>query len=274
MFHNLHNLTLQVGSQQEQVVVSGEAPIVDVTNSSLAGTVQETQLANLPLNGRNYIDLVMLQKGVTKATELGNGQGTTGSWFSSNGAPMRSNNIVLDGARLNNAFAGGSGNETGTTLGVDGIQEYKIITDSFSAEYGMSMGGQVVLVSKGGTNQFHGTAFEFLRNSALDARNFFDYTSSNGGPRLPPLQRNNFGASFGGPIKKNKTFSCAVFEGLRENLGQSIVNAVIPVSTPSLRSLQSAGQLYADAIAGTAMLVLSRFLLGIKNVAVLHTLDV
>ena len=224
------NLTLQVGGEQEQVVVTGEAPIIDVTNSSLAGTVQQEQLANLPLNGRNYIDLVMLQRGVTKATELGNGQGTSGEWFSSNGAPMRSNNIVLDGARLNNAYGGSSGNETGTTLGVDGIQEYKIITDSFNAEYGMSMGGQVVLVSKGGTNQFHGTAFEFFRNSALDARNFFDYTSLSGGPRLPPLQRNNFGGSFGGPIKKNKTFFYAVFEGLRENLGQSIVDSVIPAN--------------------------------------------
>jgi hypothetical protein len=222
------DLTMQVGSGQEQVVVTGEAPLINVTNSSLGGMVQQEQLSNLPLNGRNYIDLVMLQKGVAKAGELGNGQGTTGSWFSSNGAPMRSNNIMLDGARLNNAFAGASGNESGTTLGVDGIQEYKIITDSFNAEYGMSMGGQVVLVSKGGTNQFHGTAFEFLRNSALDARNFFDQLS--GGPRLPPLQRNNFGGSFGGPIKKNKTFFYAVFEGLRQNLGQSIVDRVIPAN--------------------------------------------
>lgn len=246
------DLTLQVGSQQEQVLVTGEAPIVDVTNSSLAGTVQQTQLANLPLNGRNYIDLVMLQKGVTKATELGNGQGTTGEWFSSNGAPMRSNNIVLDGARLNNAFAGASGNETGTTLGVDGIQEYKIITDSFSAEYGMSMGGQVVLVSKGGTNQFHGTAFEFFRNSALDARNFFDYTSLNGGPRLPPLQRNNFGGSFGGPIKKNKTFFYAVFEGLRENLGQSLIDSVIPANCygPSTGQILTVGNPCATASGG------------------------
>ncbi len=244
------DLTMQVGGEQEQVVVTGEAPLVNTTNSSLGGMVQQEQLSNLPLNGRNYIDLVMLQKGVTKATELGNGQGTSGEWFSTNGAPMRSNNIVLDGARLNNAFNGASGNETGTTLGVDGIQEYKIITDSFSAEYGMSMGGQVVLVSKGGTNQFHGTAFEFLRNSALDARNFFDQLS--GGPRLPPLQRNNFGGSFGGPIKKNKTFFYAVFEGLRQNLGQSLIDSVIPANcyNPATKQILTVANPCATASSG------------------------
>jgi hypothetical protein len=224
------NFTLQVGTTQEQVVVTGETTVVNLTNSSLGGLVNPVQMADLPLNGRNYIDLALMQKGVAKAAAIGNGQGTSGTWFSSNGAPMRSNNILLDGARMNNAFSGSSGNESGTTLGVDGIQEYKVITDSFSAEYGMSMGSQVLMVSKGGTNNFHGTAFEYFRNSALDARNFFDYGSLSGGPRLPLFQRNNFGGSFGGPIKKNKTFFYAVYEGLRQNLGQSTVDAVIPAN--------------------------------------------
>jgi outer membrane receptor protein involved in Fe transport len=224
------NFTLQVGTTQEQIVVTGEATVVNVTNSSIGGLINPVQMADLPLNSRNYIDLVLLQKGVAKAAAIGNGQGTSGTWFSSNGAPMRSNNILLDGARMNNAFSGSSSNETGTTLGVDGIQEYKVITDTFSAEYGMSMGSQVLMVSKGGTNNFHGTAFEYFRNSALDARNFFDYGSLSGGPRLPLFQRNNFGGSFGGPIKKNKTFFYAVYEGLRQNLGQSTVDAVIPAN--------------------------------------------
>lgn len=150
------NLTLQLGQTVEQVVVTGEAPLVNVTNSSLGGTVHQEQLAELPLNGRNYIDLVLLQKGTAKAAAIGNGQGTSGTWYSSNGAPMRSNNVLLDGARLNNAYSGASGNESGTTLGVDGIQEYKVITDSFSAEYGMSMGSQLVMVSKGGQTSFMG----------------------------------------------------------------------------------------------------------------------
>ena len=224
------NFTLQVGRTEEQVVVTGEAPLVNATNSSLGGLVNSDQMADLPLNGRNYIDLTLMQSGVAKAAAIGNGQGTTGTWFSSNGAPMRSNNIMLDGARLTNAFSGSSGTEAGTTLGVDGIQEYKVITNSFSAEYGMSMGSQLVMVSKAGTNQFHGDVFEYLRNSALDARNWFDYGYLSGGPRLPRFQRNNFGSSLGGPIKKNKTFFYAVFEGLRQNLGQSTVDAVIPAN--------------------------------------------
>ena len=224
------NFTLEVGRTEEQVVVTGEAPLVNATNSSLGGLVNSDQMADLPLNGRNYIDLTLMQSGVAKAAAIGNGQGTTGTWFSSNGAPMRSNNIMLDGARLTNVFSGSSGTEAGTTLGVDGIQEYKVITNSFSAEYGMSMGSQLVMVSKGGTNRFHGDVFEYFRNSALDARNWFDYGYLGGGPRLPRFQRNNFGGSFGGPIKKNKTFFYAVFEGLRQNLGQSTVDAVIPAN--------------------------------------------
>jgi carboxypeptidase family protein/TonB-dependent receptor-like protein len=244
------NFTLQVGETTEQVVVTGEAPLVNVTNSSLGGTVHQEQLAELPLNGRNYIDLVLLQKGTAKAAAIGNGQGTSGTWYSSNGAPMRSNNVLLDGARLNNAYSGASGNETGTTLGVDGIQEYKVITDSFSAEYGMSMGSQLVMVSKGGTNQFHGTAFEYLRNSALDARNFFDYPV---GRRLPLFQRNNFGGSFGGPIKKNKTFFYAVYEGLRQNLGQSTIDAVIPANCydPASKTILTTNNPCATASGGT-----------------------
>ena len=110
----------------------------------------------------------------------------------------------------------------GTTLGVDGIKEYKVITDAFSAEYGLQMGSQVVIVSKGGTNQFHGDVFDYLRNSSLDARNFFDYGYlTPGARRLPEFQRNNFGGSFGGPIKKDKTFFYAVFEGSKaESMGR------------------------------------------------------
>jgi len=232
------NFTLQVGRMEEQVVVTGEPPLVNMTNSSLGGLVNSDQMADLPLNGRNYIDLTLMQSGVAKAAAIGNGQGTTGTWFSSNGAPMRSNNIMLDGARLTNAFSGSSGTEAGTTLGVDGIEEYKVITNSFSAEYGMSMGSQLVMVSKGGTNQFHGDVFEYLRNSALDARNWFDYGFLSGGPRLPRFERNNFGGSFGGPLKKNKAFFYAVYEGLRQNLGQSTIDAVIPANCYDPRSKQ------------------------------------
>ncbi len=118
----------------------------------------------------------------------------------------------------------------GATLGVDGIKEYKVITNGFSAEYGLQMGSQVVIVSKGGTNQWHGDVFDYLRNNIFDARNFFDYSYITSGNRIPELQRNNFGGSFGGPIKKDKTFFYAVYEGLRQNQAASIIDNVIPAN--------------------------------------------
>src|SRR4029077_122982 len=108
----------------------------------------------------------------------------------------------------------------------DGIKEYKVITNAFSAEYGLNMGSQVVIVSKGGTNQFHGDAFEYLRNSALDARNYFDSSHITTGKRIPALRRNQFGASFGGPIQKDKTFFYAVYEVQRLNAGQTTIDNV------------------------------------------------
>src|SRR6185437_14338204 len=130
-----------------------------------------------------------------------------------------------DGTSLT-VYGGATGASiSGSTLGLDGIQEFSIVTDSFSAQYGMVMGSQMLMVSKGGTNHFHGNVFEYLRNSALDARNYFDTpqssgTSASGAPRrLPPFRRNNFGGAFGGPIQKNNTFFYATYEGLREALG-------------------------------------------------------
>ena len=117
-----------------------------------------------------------------------------------------------------------------STLGVDGIREYRVVTNSFSAEYGLTCGSQVVIVSKGGTNELHGSVFEYLRNSALDARNFFDYKSIASQRRLPLFQRNQFGASLGGPLKKDKTFVFGVFEGVRQHLGVTIIDTVIPPS--------------------------------------------
>src|SRR4029077_12004564 len=114
----------------------------------------------------------------------------------------------------------------GSTLGVDGVKEYKIITSDFSAEYGMSMGSQVVVVSKGGTNQFHGDVFEFNRNSSFDARNFFLTTA---GQPNPLLQKNQYGAAFGGPIKKDKTFFFASYEGLKLNLSVA-QNLIVPAA--------------------------------------------
>jgi hypothetical protein len=211
------NLTLEVGSEAQQVIVTGEASAVNTQNATLGGLVTETNIENLPLNGRNYVDLSLLQPGVNPDRNVRD----AGTSFSVNGAPPRSNNFTLDGAILQNSTGRNpAAGETGDSLGVDGIKEYRIVTGIFQAEYGLAMGSQMVAVSKGGTNQFHGDVFEYLRNSRLDAKNFFDTG------KIPEFQRNQFGGAFGGPIKKEKTFFFGVYEGLRENLGTTNNNKV------------------------------------------------
>jgi Carboxypeptidase regulatory-like domain/TonB dependent receptor len=215
------NLDFQVGAAEQQVVVTEEAPMVNTQDATLGGTVNETKMTELPLNGRNYIDLALLQPGVDKDKNQSNQQGTS---FSVNGAPPRSNNFTLDGAILQTMLGRSPvAGESGDALGLDGIREFQIVAGTFQAEYGLAMGSQMVAVSKGGTNQWHGDAFEYLRNDALDANTFFNNQA--GAPRAP-LRKNQFGGAFGGPIKKNKTFFYAVYEGIRETQGVPAANAV------------------------------------------------
>jgi hypothetical protein len=250
------NTTLEVGTAAQEVVVTGEAPLVNTTTSSLGSLVNEERMADLPLNGRNYVDLTLLQPGVAQqVTSSSGGAGISGTWFSANGAPVRSNNFTLDGAMMQNAYGASSGSQAGTTLGVDGIREYKVVTSAYSAEYGLTMGSQMVIVSKSGSNRWSGDVFEYLRNDHLDARNFFDSAKTSPGRRLPMFQRNNFGGSFGGPIKKDKTFFYAVYEGLRQNLGVSINDTVLPDAchnlVPNGSNYAFADQASATACGGT-----------------------
>jgi hypothetical protein len=220
------NFTMQIGATSQEVVVTGEAPVVNTTNGELGGLVNEDKMSDLPLNGRNYIDLSLMQAGVTNDANYGGSTaqgGTNGIWFSANGSPVRSNNFTLDGAMLMNQ-RGTTSAAVGITLGVDGIKEYKVITNNFGAEYGMTMGSQTVIVSKSGTNQIHGDLFEYLRNSALDARNYFD------GSKIPEFRRNNFGGAAGGPIRKDKTFVFGVYEGLRQDFGFTDSDTVFPAA--------------------------------------------
>src|SRR5213594_2145626 len=221
------NFTLQAGAVDQTVVVTEDAPIVNTTSGSLGGLVDERKVAELPLNGRNFIDLTLLQPGITQQRNLGVAASTVGTWFSSNGAPLRSNNYLLDGALMANLTNGTSAAQDGSTLGIEGVREYRVITNSFSAEYGMTMGSQVMVVTKSGTNTLHGSLFEYFRNSALDARNFFDYKTPASDRRLPAFSRNQFGGSVGGPIKKDKTFFFGVYEGLRQRLGVTTVSSVM-----------------------------------------------
>ncbi len=239
------DMVLQVGSTGQTVVVTEEAPLVQTTSSAVGGLVTEQQVADLPLNGRNLVDLTLMQAGITQTTvvpttTMGNGM-QNGVTFSSNGAPIHSNAYLLDGANMTSSMGLNNVSVIGTTLGVDGVKEYKVVTNLPSAEYGLAMGSQTVIVSKGGTNQFHGDGFDYLRNGSLDARNFFDAldkfnTNGDGtdksfdfpGKRIPPFHRNNFGGSVGGPIKKDKLFFYAVYEGLRQTWGQTISTNTLP----------------------------------------------
>ena len=223
------NFSMTVGTSAQTVTVTAEAPQVNTTNGELGGLVNEQQMAELPLNGRNYIDLSLMQAGVTEDKNFSGGGGQVGTSYSANGATVRSNNFTLDGAPTATIYGRNPATQSGDTMGVDGIKEYKVITNNFAAEYGMTMGSQLVMVSKNGTNRMHGDAFEYARNSIFDARNFFD-KSAVIHRRLPGFERNNFGGSFGGPIRKDKTFFYAVYEGLRQIQGQSNTVTVVPRS--------------------------------------------
>jgi hypothetical protein len=220
------NFAMEVGGIEQQVVVTAEAARVDTTTSSLGHIVDSNQIAELPLNGRNFVDLTLLQTGITQFQGNQPGvNGLFGQFYSSNGAPLRSNMYMLDGAIMGNIQAASASSISGLSLGLDGISEYRVMTNSFSAEYGLVMGSQTTIVTKSGTNQFHGDVFEYFRNSALNARNYFDVlyslptTVPGGGRRTAPFQRNQFGGSLGGPIRKNKTFFFGTYEGFREVSG-------------------------------------------------------
>ncbi len=219
----VENFKMAVGAVGQEVVVTAEVAQVDTTSSSLGHIVDGKQIANLPLNGRNFIDLTMLQTGITQFSNNKFGaQGLFGEFFSSNGAPLRSNLYTLDGAIMGNVEAASASSIAGLSLGLDGIAEYKTMTNSFSAEYGLVMGSQTTIVTKTGTNRFHGDVYEYLRNSVLDARNYFDTlyalttTAPGGGRRIDHFRRNQFGGAAGGPIKKDKLFFFATYEGFRQ----------------------------------------------------------
>jgi hypothetical protein len=218
------NFALKVGGTEQQVTVSANAAAVNTESATMGGMVDSQKLADLPLNGRNFADLTLNQTGVVEAKNAGKVGGNSGLMLSVNGASTRSNSFLLDGAPMQNLYGASSASISGSTLGVEGIREFRILTNYFSAEYGLAMGSQVLMVSKSGANALHGSAFEYLRNSVLDARNFFDRSTKE---RLPAFKRNNFGGSFGGPLKKDRSFYFATYEGLEQRLGVTQISNVL-----------------------------------------------
>jgi hypothetical protein len=215
--------TLELGQRTEELIVEADASRVNLVSGAVSGLVGEQEIRDLPLNGRSFQQLALLQPGVQAALAAGNDVvGGRTPKISINGARPEQNNFLLDGTDINNVYNKTPGSAAGVLLGVEAVLEFQVLTNAYSAEFGRSAGGVINAVTRSGRNDFHGSAFEFHRNSALDAKNFFDPASQ---PK-PEFTRNQFGAVLGGPLQRDKTFFFAAYEGLIERLGITGVTAV------------------------------------------------
>ena len=222
------DMALKLGQITELFKVAADAPVVSITAADISGLVGEKQVKDLPLNGRSYDELMTLNPGVVNFTSektggIGVSNSTAANMFSVAGNRPQQNLFLLNGieytgAAENNMQPGGV---SGQMLGVDAVREFNMLSDTYGAEYGKHPGAQVTIITQSGTNQWHGSAFEFLRNNVLDAPNFFDLGSA------PPFRRNQFGGALGGPIQKGKTFVFSNYEGFRQSLHQTSV-AYVP----------------------------------------------
>ncbi len=230
------DFTMQIGSISEEVVVTGEAPLVNTTSSQLSSVINEAQVHDLPLNSRDLTQLSLLSPGVSRIyTSISGGviQGAASVRLSVNGARTYSTGFLLDGSDVTDVSRGiGPGGAAGAMFGVETVKEFQVITNNFSAEYGRFVGGVMSMVTKSGTNDVHGSLFFFHRNDNLDARNFFDRDGLNPTTRSSPpeFKRHQFGATIGGPIVQDKTFGFFSFEGFRQGQGLSLRDIVPTVN--------------------------------------------
>jgi Carboxypeptidase regulatory-like domain len=221
------DLSLAVGQVNEQVAVTDAPQILNPTTQQISGLVSERQVKELPLNGRSFDELITLNPAVVNYTgqrsgSIGTSNSSPGNMFAVAGRRPQDNLFLLNGIE----YTGASeinvtpGGVSGQLLGVDAVREFNVVSDTYGAEYGKRTGAQVSIVTASGTNQLHGSAFEFIRNSALDARNYFDQSD------IPIFQRNQFGGSLGGPLVKSHLLLFGNYEGFRQNLGLSNVTLV------------------------------------------------
>jgi len=217
------DLTLQVGGVETTVSVTAEAPRINLANGSVSGLIDDRQIRDLPLNGRSFQQLALLQPGVTSALAAGNDVvGGRAPKISINGARPEQNSFLLDGTDINNVYNKTPGSVAGVLLGVEAVLEFQVLTNAYSAEFGKSAGGIINAVTRSGANAVHGSVFEFRRDSALDARNYFDPKDK----PIPPFKRNQFGGVLGGPLRRDSTFFFGAYEGLIEKLGVTGLTAV------------------------------------------------
>jgi Carboxypeptidase regulatory-like domain len=221
------NLKLQVGDVHQTVEVPATPTYVQITTEDTSGLVGERQVKDLPLNGRSYDQLLTLNPGIVNYTSqraggIGTSNSVVGNMFAVSGRRPQENLFLLNGIEFTSAseINNTPGGVSGQLLGVDAVREFAVVKDTYGAEYGKRPGAQINIVTANGTNEFHGAAYEFLRNSVFDARNFFDYGD------IPHFERNVFGLSAGGPIVKDKTFVFGNYEGYRQTLGLSDLTLV------------------------------------------------
>ena len=213
-------LVMEIGGLEQSVTVSTTSS-VNTATSELSFLVGEQAMATLPLNGRNFTDLALLQPGVLAYPSRDGGSVVAhGLGMSVNGQDYRANVYLLDGTLQNDFTNGPAGSAAGTALGMDAIREFRVESNAYSAEFGRNYGGQINVLTKSGTNTLHGSAFEFHRNDALDARNYFDVSGK------PDFTRNQYGATLGGPLRESRLFYFGAYEGLRERLGKTIASFV------------------------------------------------
>ncbi len=227
---------MKIGQVSDKVTVSGEQiSDVQLVSSAVGNVVDSHTVVELPLNGRDWTSLTLLEPGVSqirtqKAVGVSNDRANRGlgTDVTIGGNRPQGNNYRLDGVSINDYSSGAPGSVTAAVLGVDAVQEFSVITSNAPADYGKTSGGVINAVSRSGSNAIHGSAFEFLRNSALDSRNAFDTArNSSGNLIVPPFKRNQFGASAGGPIIKDHTFFFGAYEGFRQSLSQT-TNLIVP----------------------------------------------
>ena len=217
------NFQLEVGELTQQVTISAEAAVVNTTTSAVSGVVSEREVKDLPLNGRSFDNLIALNPGaINYGLKSPNTSTSNGNTFSVAGRRPMDNIVLMNGIEYTGSsqLAITPGGVSGDLLGIDAVREFNVLTDTYGAEYGKRSGGQVSVVTQSGSNQIHGSLFEFLRNSKLDEPGIFDQGN------VPPFRRNQFGGSLGGPIKKDKLFVFGNYEGFRQSLAVSNVSVV------------------------------------------------
>jgi hypothetical protein len=235
------NVRMQVGAVNQTVEVQANAPL-EQTSPEMSGVINTEQIQSLPVNGRNWASLLLLAPG---AIDDGGGDQRTIRFA---GRARDDNNYTMDGVDATGIQEQAQKSTTRLQVSEDAVEEYRVSSALYTAEHGAGAGGQVDLVTKGGTNQFHGTAFDYFRNSVLDSRAFNDFDAFTNQPIIPPFRLNQFGGTFGGPIVKDKTFFFLSYEGLRQFQGRTVVGFVpsvplrnaITTTSPTMAPIVSA----------------------------------